>query len=79
MKKILRKLFYNLRLELFTDRKIKKINKKIEFEKDILSLLEKYGVFNNKHNSLQKAEIIVGLYNNPVIKLELLVRTKEQI
>lgn len=45
---------------------------KIKFEKDVLKLLRKYDVIDNKQH-LQKVEIIADVEKYPKIKLETLV------
>lgn len=48
------------------------IDNKDKFEKDVLKLLKKYNVIDNKHY-IQKAEIIVDVKECPKIKLEKIV------
>ena len=49
---------------------------KIRFEKSILRLLKRYGIFDNKTTALQKVTIICSVSNPPIIKMETLVINK---
>jgi hypothetical protein len=45
-------------------------NRKDEFEKDIVKLLKKYNLHDNKHSALQRAEIVVDVKEFPIVELE---------
>jgi len=51
---------------------------KEEFEKDVIKLLKKYNLYDNKHSALQRAEIMVDVNDFPIVKLQTLMMDRQK-
>lgn len=71
--KVIKKLKSRTLTHTFTENKTK-----IEFEKDIIGLLIKHKIYDNKKSAIQHLEIVCDVDNFPEVKLRTLILDKVQ-